>query len=289
MTRMTDDKANLRVQGASVAVATTLVLAKLWAFYMTGALSVAASLADSGLDLLVSLGGLWAIRYAQRPPDRDHTFGHSSAEDLVAFVQSAFIMISAFAIVTAALSRIGEDPRLGSEGAGIAVMVLSIVLTLALVTYQTRVTRQTGNRVVAADRLHYIGDLLPNLGAILALAVSSLFDVGMIDTLVALLAAVILAAGALRIGARAWDALMDRAAPDELNQVIDRLVADHSGIEGHHDLRTRTAGARIFINLHLEMDGQLSLDAAHEIGEEIRREIVALYPQADVIIHHDPV
>ena len=289
MTRATDDRANLRVQAASVCVAGTLVLAKLWALYMTGALSVAASLADSALDLLVSVGGLLAIRYAQRPPDRDHTFGHSSAEDLMAFMQAAFILISAFAIAAAALSRIGEAPTLGAEGAGIAVMVLSIVLTLGLVAYQTRVTRQTGNRVVAADRLHYIGDLLPNLGAILALVASGLFDVALIDTVVALLAAIVLGAGALRIGSGAWDALMDRAAPDELTRLIDRLVRDHSGIRGHHDLRTRTAGARIFVNLHLEIEGHLSLDAAHEIGEDIRRGIVARYPQADVIIHHDPV
>lgn len=289
MTRTTDDQANLRVQAASVGVAVTLVLAKLWALYVTGSLSVAASLVDSALDLLVSLGGLWAIRYAQRPPDSDHTFGHSSAEDLMAFMQAAFILISAMAIAATALSRIGETSELGAEGAGIGVMVLSIVLTLCLVFYQTRVTRQTGNRVVAADRLHYIGDLVPNLGAILALAVSGLFDVTLIDTLVALVAAAILAAGALRIGSGAWDALMDRAAPDELSRTIDQLVADHPGIEGHHDMRSRTAGARIFVNLHLEIDGSLTLDAAHEIGEDIRRDIVARYPQADVIIHHDPV
>lgn len=289
MTRTPHDLANLRVQAASVGVAVTLVLAKLWALYVTGSLAVAASLVDSAIDLLMSLGGLWAIRYAQLPPDSDHTFGHSSAEDLMAFMQATFILISALVIAATALSRIGEASELGAEGAGILVMVLSVVLTLGLVAFQTRVTRQTGNRVVAADRLHYIGDLVPNLGAIVALAASGLFDVTLIDTVVALVAAAILAVGALRIGSGAWDALMDRAAPDELTRTIDRLVADHPGIEGHHDMRSRTAGARIFVNLHLEIDGNLTLDAAHEIGEDIRREIVARYPEADVIIHHDPV
>ena len=270
MSRSAHDSANLRVQAASVGVAITLIAAKFWAFAATGALSVAASLADSGLDLLVSLAGLAAIRYAQVPPDEDHTFGHDAAEDIAAFVQSAFILISALAIAGAALARFGAPPELTSEGAGIAVMVLSIVLTLGLVIYQTRVARRTGNKVVAADRLHYIGDLLPNVGAIGALVAAQAFDVSIIDTLVALVAAGVMAVGSLRIGSRAWDALMDRAAPSDLSEAICKIAGEHPEVRGHHDLRTRTSGGRVFVNLHLEIQGTLTLHEAHDIGEDVR-------------------
>lgn len=147
-----NDQMNLRVQLASVSVAAVLVVVKLWALGTTGALSVAASLADSTLDLMMSLGGLAAIRYAQRPPDEDHAFGHASAEDLAALGQSLFILISAAAIAVAAGSRLLDPAELAQEGRGMIAMVISVILTISLVTFQTRVANRTGNRVVQADR-----------------------------------------------------------------------------------------------------------------------------------------
>ena len=287
---MTDtDKLNLRAQTASVGVALILVVAKLWALAATGALSIAAALADSALDLVMSHGGLLAIRYAQRPPDEDHHFGHTSAEDLAALGQSAFIAVSAIAIATAAIMRLGQPATLANEGAGMAVMALSIALTGTLVLYQTYVGRRTGNRVILADRLHYVSDLLPNLGAIVALFASRAFGLTALDTVIAMVAAVILLFGAARIGSGAWNALMDRAAAPEMIADIDRMATEAEGISGHHDLRTRTAGNRVFINLHVEIDGTLPLSDAHEIGEDLRRAIQDRYPGTDVMIHHDPV
>ncbi len=281
---------NLSAGLLSASVALVLVLAKLWALSETGALSVAASLADSALDLMVSLAALAAIAYAARPADEDHAFGHGSAEDLAALGQSVFIMASAGVIAWAAVSRLlaGPPSPIVGEGRGIAVMVLSIVLTVGLVLWQRRVIRQTGNKVVAADQLHYLGDLIPNVGAILSLAASALFGLGQIDSIVALGAAAVLAVGALRIGKGAWDALMDRGASPEMIDGIEDIARDWPGVRGFHDLKTRTAGSTVFVNMHIELDGEQSLHDAHAIGAALRRAIIAKYPQADVIIHKDP-
>ncbi|MEI4473176.1 cation diffusion facilitator family transporter [Frigidibacter sp. MR17.24] len=287
------DKAHTRLNliagAASVAVALVLVVAKLWALAATGALSVAASLADSAMDLMVSLGGLAAMTYAARPPDEDHAFGHSSAEDLAALGQAIFITVSAVVIGWAAAGRLVADQpeALAAQAGGIAVMVLSIVLTIALVLWQRHVAARTGNRVVAADSLHYIGDLLPNIGAIVALWASSRFGLGQIDSVVALAAAALMIAGALRIGKGAWDALMDRRADPALVAAIAELARDWPGVMGFHDLKTRTAGSRVFVNLHLELDGSQSLREAHDIGAGLRRRIIETWPQCDVIIHKD--
>ena len=264
---------------------------KLWALGETGALSVAASLADSALDLMVSAGGLAAIAYAARPPDEDHAFGHTSAEDLAALGQSAFILVSACVIAWAAAARLLSDapPTLAAEGRGIAVMGLSIVLTAGLVLWQRRVARQTGNRVVRADSLHYLGDLIPNLGAIVSLWASAQFGLGHIDSVVALGAAAMLAVGSIRIGKAATDALMDRGADPSLIALIEEVARGWPGVHGFHDLKTRTAGSRVFVNLHIELDGTQSLDEAHAIGAALRRAIIEAVPQADVIIHKDPV
>jgi ferrous-iron efflux pump FieF len=262
---------------------------KLWALGETGALSIAASLADSALDLMVSLAGLAALIYAAKPADEDHAFGHSSAEDLAALGQAIFILISAGAISFAALTRLlaDEPARLAAEGRGMLVMAVSILLTLGLVVWQRRVAHRTGSRVVSADSLHYIGDLLPNLGAILSLWVSSRYGLFQVDSVVALGAALMLAIGALTIFKGAWDALMDRRADPALVEGIGAIARDWPGVHGFHDLKTRTAGARVFVNIHIELDGAQTLREAHDIGAGLRRKILETYPQTDVIVHKD--
>jgi ferrous-iron efflux pump FieF len=262
---------------------------KLWALAETGALSIAASLADSAIDLMMSLGAAAAIIYAARPADEDHAFGHTSAEDLASLAQASFIVVAAGVIGWGAISRLlaPEPARLASEGSGMIVMGISIVLTLALVWWQGRVARVTGNRVVAADRLHYMGDLLPSVGALLALWASGRFGIGSIDSVVALAAAAVMILGAIRIGKAAWDALMDRAADPAILTGIGAIARDWPGVHGYHDLKTRMAGSRIFVNLHIELDGDQSLRDAHEIGAGLRRAIMETYPQTDVIIHKD--
>ena len=280
---------NLSAGLISVFVAAALVLLKLWALGETGALSVAASLADSAMDLMVSLGATAALIYAARPPDEDHAFGHSSAEDLAALAQSMFILISAVVIAVAALFRLWSPTpdTLMAEHSGMLAMAGSIALTLALVLWQSRVARRTGSRIIAADRLHYLGDLLPNIGAIVALWASTQFGLVSVDSVVALGSAAILVLGALRIGKGAFDALMDRRADPVLISSIAAMAANWPGVHGFHDLKTRTAGSRTFVNLHIELDGAQTLFDAHEIGASLRHAILEAYPQCDVIIHKD--
>lgn len=280
---------NLSAAFASVAVAFCLVSLKLWALGSTQALSVAASLADSALDLMMSVAGFMAILYAARPADEDHAFGHTSVEDLAALAQAVFILISAAVISWASVGRLlAHAPQaLAFQGRGIVVMVLSILLTVGLVLWQRRVARLTGSKVVAADSLHYMSDLLPSIGAIAALWMSSQFGIGQIDSVVALAAAVMLAFGSFKIGKSAWDALMDRRADPRLIEGIATIVRDWPGLHGFHDLKTRMAGSRVFVNIHIELDGDQPLRAAHAIGAGLRRKIIETYPQCDVIIHKD--
>ena len=291
MAMQTDTKLNLSAGLLSVAVALVLVIAKLWALGQTGSLAIAATLADSAMDLMMSLGGLAAIAYAAKPADDDHNFGHTSAEDLAALGQALFILISAAVIATAAVLRLLDDtvtlPE--HEARGMAVVVFSIVVTLGLVIWQRRVARATGNAVVKADSLHYLGDLIPNVGALLALWASARFGLGQVDSVVALGAAALLAVGAVRIGKGAWDALMDRQADPEMIAGIAAIAGDFDGVHGFHDLKTRRAGSRVFVNLHIELDGAQTLDQAHSIGAALRRAIIVAYPRADVMIHKGPV
>lgn len=280
---------NLSAGLSSVLVATTLVCLKLWALWATGALSIAASLADSAMDLLISLAGLGAIVYAARPADEDHAFGHTAVEDLTSLGQAVFVFASGCAILWSAAHRLvnPEPVMLADEGLGVAIMAISAVITLALVAWQGRVSSSTGNKVVAADRLHYIGDLLPTMGAILALFLSAWFGWSQVDSIIAIIAALIMIRGAIGIGTSAWHALMDRSVPDEeLAQIAD-ITRDTPGVRAFHDLKTRTAGTMTFVQVHIELDGGQTLTEAHAIAANLKRRIIAAIPQADVIIHMD--
>lgn len=280
---------NLSAARASLCVALALIGAKLWALWMTGSLSVAASLADSTLDLIMSGGAMAAVSYAARPPDEDHAFGHTSVEDLTAFVQALFLTLASIGLLISAVTRLmaPEPAGLVAEGAGMIAMGFSMVLTLGLVLWQGHVAKRTGSRVIAADRLHYMADLLPAIGSIAALGASMLWGFWQLDAIVALVAAVVLAKGAWEIGHGAWDALMDRRADPEILSGIGAIADGWPGVLGWHDLKSRTAGSRIFVHLHIELDGDQTLREAHAIGAGLRRAILEAYPQADVIIHKD--
>lgn len=284
-----DHRLNLSAGLASVSVAGVLVALKLWALIATGALSIAASLADSAMDLLISAAGLGAIIYAARPADDDHAFGHSSVEDLASLGQAVFVAGSGVAILWAAVLRLSGDaaPQLADEQTGIWVMAASATITLLLVGWQARVARRTGNKVVAADMLHYLGDLLPTLGAILALVLSARFGWGRVDSVIAIIAALVMLRGAAKIGIAGWHALMDRQASPEVIESLTEIAQIWPGVRGFHDLKTRTAGAKLFVQLHIELDGDQSLEAAHDIAASLKRAILEAHPNADVIIHMD--
>jgi ferrous-iron efflux pump FieF len=280
---------NLMAGAASVGTALLLVAAKGWAFYQTGSLSIATSLVDSALDFIVSTMGLIGIFYAAKPPDDEHAFGHTSVEDLFALGQAILVALSAGTIAWQAFARLPAPALLTSETAGLAVMGISIVATLALVIFQGRIAARTGSRIVAADRLHYLSDLLPVAGAMIALFASMRYGIAWLDPVIALIACGILLLGAWRIGGSAWDALMDRRADRAQIARIELILAGFPGVAGFHDLKTRTAGSRIFVQVHLELNGDLTLHEAHAIGSRAKRAILQAVPEADVLIHKDPV
>jgi len=273
---------------ASIAVALILVAAKGWAWAETGALTVAASLIDSALDLVVSIANFAAILYAAKPADEDHRFGHHSIEDIAALAQALMVAAAGVALGWRGIERLLAPEPLASEQAGIAVMVLSILLTTALIWWQRRVARQTGSKVVAADSLHYLTDLLPAAGGIAALAASALFGIVQLDSAISLVASIVLLRGAWKIGGNAFSALMDRAAPEEVERKISGIAAEFPEIRGFHDLKTRVSGARTFVQLHIELDGGQTLFDAHAIGARLRLRILAAVPGSEVLIHKDP-
>ena len=272
---------------ASVATAVVLVSMKLGAWLMTGSVSILASLMDSLMDSAASALNLLAVRYSLMPADKEHRFGHGKAEPLAGLAQAAFISGSAVFLILHAVERLRFPRAVEEVGIGVAVMVVSIVLTALLLLIQRRAIQQTQSSAIRADALHYATDLLTNLTVIVALLLSK-YGWVWADSAMAMLVAVYIFYSAARIGYEAVQQLLDRELGAETQEQILTIVRREPEVRGIHDLRTRQSGQVQFVQLHLELDGGLALEHAHAIADRIEREISTLLPDAEVIIHQDP-
>lgn len=273
---------------ASVTVAVVLVVAKLVAWGMSGSVSLLATLIDSSLDGLASLINLFAVRHALSPADREHRFGHGKAEALAGLGQAAFITGSAGFLLLESTRRIVDPLPVQAHGVGMAVMAFSILATLLLLAFQRHVIRRTDSTAIKADALHYRTDLLVNASVMLALWLSGWGWPGF-DALFAIGIALYILYSAWEIVMQALDHLMDRELPDMERENIARIARGHPLVRGLHDLRSRRSGTAAFIQLHLELDDDLRLVEAHRISDEVEMDIQRNYPNAEIIIHIDPV
>ena len=284
-----DDQLRQAAAIASVAVAFTLILAKLAVWVASGSVALLSSLIDSTLDAFASIMTLLAVRHAARPADRSHRFGHGKAEALSALAQAAFVLASGLILTWQALRRIIHPETVMADAASLAVMAGSILLTGALLLFQRWVVKRTNSVAIAADRLHYTGDLMMNLSVIAALLLTQYFSEPLIDPLFALGVALLWFVQSWRIGRDAVDLLMDRELPKALRDEIETVIRGVEGVRGVHDLRTRSTGTQVAIIAHIELDGEINLHRAHSITDRIEAALEEGWPGADVTLHQEPV
>ncbi len=272
---------------ASVITAGFLIVVKLAAWYVTGSVGLLASLVDSVMDSIASLINLFAIRYSLQPADEEHRFGHGKAEPLAGLVQAAFIAGSAIFLIFHAIDRLRLAQPLERVGVGVSVMILAIVMTLILLAIQRYVIRKTDSTAIRADSLHYATDLLTNVSILLALYLTTL-GWTWADPVFAIAVAIYIFYSAFHIGHDSFQQLMDRELPADILEKILATAMSHIEVTGTHELRTRQSGQTRFVQLHLELDEEMSLKRAHEIADEVEAEIKAFLPGAEVLIHQDP-
>ncbi|MBP6010934.1 MAG: cation diffusion facilitator family transporter [Alphaproteobacteria bacterium] len=273
---------------AAVAVAGTLIAIKLWAWVETHSVAMLASLVDSTLDLVASGLNLVAVRHALTPADEEHRFGHGKAEALAGLGQAAFIGGSAAFLLFQSLERLVKPEPVHESTMGLVVIGVSLVLTLALVLFQRYVIARTRSLAISADRLHYATDIATNLGVVAALVLAGLWGWTIADPLIGLAISLVIAWGAFSILRGSYDELMDREFDDAERARIKDIVGKHSAVVSLHDLRTRRAGHRSFIQLHLELPPTMTLIEAHRTSDEVEDAIRAAFPDAEVLTHQDP-
>jgi len=277
-----------RVTLLSVATAAALVALKAVAWLASGSVALLASLADSGLDLIASLATFFAVRYAVAPPDAEHRFGHGKAEAFASLLQAGLVFASAALVCREAIGDLMNPHPLRAEGWAVAVMVVSTLLTAGLIWAQTQVLRRTGSIAVSGDRAHYASDLASNLVALLGIAAAAWLGLNGLDAAAALIIAGLLLWGAIGVFRQASNQLLDRELSLDARRSIIALITRDARITGVHQLRTRAAGPYVHMQMHIDLDPQLSLAEAHEVLVEAEKRVLDAFPSADIIMHADP-
>lgn len=273
---------------ASVATAFSLIVAKAWAWWQSDSVSMLATLTDSSLDLLASMVTLFAVYHALQPADKEHRFGHGKAEPLAGLWQALFVSLSAVFILYQGIQRlIYPQPLNDSATASIGVMLFAIVMTGLLLVFQRYVIKKTGSTAISADALHYKTDFLINISIVIAIVMTAA-GWYRIDALMAIAIAIYIFHSSWQIMRDAINLLMDHELPAQERQHIQSLVLKHSAVLGLHDLRTRKSGLKVFIQLHLELDAQLSLKQASGICRQVEQDLQSHFANAEVLIYPHP-
>ena len=272
----------------AIAAASLLIMVKLIAWIMTDSSSILASLTDSLMDVTTSIINLLAIRIALQPADNKHRFGHGKAESLAGLAQAAFISGSAVFLIINSISALINEKQMVASNIGITVMIFSVLLTFALVYFQTYIVKRTGSMAIKADSLHYRTDIALNSAVLLALILSG-FGWYWADGVFALAVSFFILYGAWEIATQSIDALMDKQLSSSDEEQIIKIAYQIENVLGVHDLRTRQSGNTKFIQLHLELDDDQSLYEAHAKADKLEAELKKVFSQVDILIHLDPI
>jgi len=280
-----------RAAAVSIASNTALIVLKLVAGLVTGSVAIITEAIHSSVDLAASYIAFFSVRQAETPADDSHRYGHEKFENVAAAAEGVLILVGSGVIGYAAIRSLIEGPELHSLGFGIGVVAFATVVNLVVSSWLYRQARMTQSAALEGDAAHLRTDAYTSLGVLVGLALVQWTGAAWLDPVVALIIAAAIVVTGLRIVSRSWGVLVDEALPEPEQRAIQEAIeafADR-GIVGYHQLRTRRAGARRYVDLHVQFRTGTSLEDAHATAHALRDEIDRRLPGGnDVLIHLEP-
>lgn len=256
---------------------------------LTGSISIFAQAADSLLDLFAVAITFFAVRMATKPADEEHPFGHGKVEDLAAVIQAVLIFTASGLIIYSAVRRIIGGATIALTEVGMGVMLVSIVVSIFLSRYLLRVSRETESIALEANARNIAADVYSAAGVLVGLAAIRFTGLNILDPIIALGVAFIVSKTAYEVLRGSFGGLIDtRLPPSEEAEIKSSILEHHREMVGFHDLRTRKAGSQRYIDLHLVMAKDASLEEAHKICDHIEEDIKVKFPHTTATIHVEP-
>lgn len=284
------DRAKRGAAILSIASNAVLIVLKIVAGSLTGSVAILTEAMHSAIDLIASLVAYFSIRKAGEPADESHRYGHEKVENLASAVEGLLILVGSAVIVYEAVRRLASGAELEQVPLGIAVIALSIVVNVAVSARIGRVARATGSPALEGDAAHLGADALTSGGVLAGLVLVQITGWTWVDPVVAIAVAAAIVVSGVRILDRSSRVLVDEALPAaEMDAIRETLLSfGPRGVVGYHALRTRRAGARRHVDLHVQFRRGTTLEDAHAVAHELQDAIRARLEEADVLIHLEP-
>ena len=279
-----------RAAALSIVSNTTLILLKVVAGSITGSVAILTEAVHSSIDLVASVVAFMAVRKAGVPADESHRYGHEKIENLAAAIEGILILVGSAAIAFEAVRRLLRHGRVQTLPLGIGVVALSVVANIVVSSVIARNARITDSPALEADAAHLRTDALTSAGVLAGLILLQITGAEWIDSVVALVVAAAIVITGVRLLYRASRVLVDEALPaDEVTSIRDAIENfGPRGVVGYHELRTRRAGSRRYVDLHVQFRSGTSLEDAHRTAHELQDVIAGRLNGADVLIHLEP-
>jgi cation diffusion facilitator family transporter len=280
----------VRTAALSVVSNSALILLKVIAGTVTGSVAILTEAVHSSIDLIASVVAFISVRKAGEPADEDHRYGHEKLENLAAGIEGILILVGAAVIAFEAIRRLILGGHLQNVGLGISVVAISVIVNLVVSTVIARTARRTESPALEGDASHLRTDALTSAGVLVALVLVEITGAEWLDPVVALIVAASIVPTGVRLLLSSTRVLVDEALPGDEVAAIREAIQELAGrgVVGYHELRTRRAGSRRYIDLHVQFRRGTSLEDAHRTAHELEERIASRLTRADVLIHLEP-
>jgi cation diffusion facilitator family transporter len=286
-----DGQLKVRTAALSVISNATLILLKLFAGTITGSVAILTEAVHSSIDLVASIVAFFSVRKADEPADESHRYGHEKIENLAAAIEGILILVGSAAIAFEAIRHLINHGRVQTVGVGIAVIGVSLAVNVTVSVRLARAAKRTGSPALAGDAAHLGTDALTSAAVLVGLVLVQVTGAEWIDPVVALAVAVVVVTTGVRLLTQSSRVLVDESLPpSEIEAIREAIEAvSVSGVVGYHELRTRRAGSRRYVDLHIQFKAGTSLEDAHRVAHELQDLIGDhLAGSTDVLIHLEP-
>ncbi|MBE9205112.1 cation transporter [Nostoc sp. LEGE 06077] len=274
----------------SIAAAVVTIVLKFGAYLLTGSVGLLSDAIESCVNLLAALVALWALTYAAKPADAEHTFGHSKAEYFSSGAEGALIVVAAMSIAVEAWGRLQHPEPLNQLGLGLVLSLLATVVNGVVAVVLLKAGKRLRSITLRADAHHLLTDVWTSGGVILGIFLVQVTGWLILDPIIALLVAVNIVWAGFRLLRETFFGLLDTALPKEEQEIIRRIFSEyeHQNIQ-FHAMRSRLAGTRRFISFHVLVPGAWTVQQGHNLCEEIELKIIQALPGSSIITHLEPV
>ncbi|MFN8240880.1 MAG: cation diffusion facilitator family transporter [Bacteroidales bacterium] len=277
----------VKIARLSILSNTFLITIKLVAGFLSGSVSIISEAIHSSMDLMAAIIAFFSVKVSDNPPDSRHPYGHGKIENISGVIESLLILVAAIWIIIEAVQKLtGKSAELDSIGLGSAVMLVSAIVNFIVSRMLYKVAKETGSVALEADALHLKTDVYTSLGVAIGLGLIILTGIEWLDPIVAILVALLIMKESYSLMRKAFNPLLDEAWSDKEVEKLENLLA---GMDvQYHDLRTRLSGNYRFIDLHIELPREISLEKAHNYCDQIEDQLKSIYDNISVTIHVEP-